>query len=121
MTTDPTGGFATHSKACLARSVIAAVENLRDATKFEGNTEVRTTVEDFRSSLSTVLEVADGYLADGLMDCACHVASIAKVKETFETYGAFDATQQATQFLEAGYITPADYLYLVKWSEGRAR
>jgi hypothetical protein len=52
-----------HTKRCFAATVIAAVENLRD------NSEL--TDFEFRDHVSTVARMADDYLHDGTMTCAC--------------------------------------------------
>jgi len=66
-----------HSKKCLARSLIAAIENFRD--------DENISVENFRLrvgphasqyitinlSNSALLPTAEYYLEDGLMNCTC--------------------------------------------------
>lgn len=67
--------YVGHSRGCLANAVIAAVENLRD--------DYTTCADEaaFRAALAagpavpTLLEIAEGYLSDGLMTCRCAVAT----------------------------------------------
>lgn len=47
------------------------------------------------------------------------VEAINGVKAIHATAGAFAATQQAAEYLAAHVINVSDYLYLVRWSEGR--
>src|ERR1041384_2371290 len=53
-----------HSKRCLAKAMICAVENFRDA-------EAITLTEFVEFAQRDVLTTAQGYLADGLLDCSC--------------------------------------------------
>ncbi|SRR6266704_643840 len=54
-----------HTKACLARAMVSAVQNMRDADYL--------TDHDFRIAAQNndALVWADSYLADGLCDCVC--------------------------------------------------
>ena len=52
-----------HTRACLAKSMIAAIENFRDADW--------TDHEAFAALSRDVMTTAEGYLADGLMTCQC--------------------------------------------------
>lgn len=124
-------GFDIHSKACQARAIIAAVENIRDMHTFgPANRERGLTVKEFRTEVARAVEVADGYLADGLMDCVCHVGAIQHVLDTLAPspgdlptdakYRRDEAQRLAEEYLSSGRLTPQDYIYLVKRSEGRA-
>lgn len=99
----------THSKRCLASAIICAVENERDN---EENTDVTFRQADF-------LAIGQGYLADGIATCQCHVGAIAAVQERYEVYGAQEATDLAASYLNCGYLSVSQYMDLVKWSEGR--
>lgn len=130
MTTTP-NDFETHSTRCLAQAVISAVENIRDEEVWtdEGKTR-RLTVDEFRARMADVVAVADGYLADGLQDCRCHVAPIKHVVDTFMAHPGdtpedrrarvAQAQSLAEAYLQNRQISPQDYIYLVKRSEGRA-
>ena len=53
-----------HTRKCLAKTMIAAIENARDAYSSD---------YDFRvwAQINGALEDADNYLADGTSDCIC--------------------------------------------------
>jgi hypothetical protein len=59
-----------HDRHCLAAVIIAAVENLRDADRTT-DVQFRLAVDGNGPDRQTLLQVATGYLADGLMACRC--------------------------------------------------
>jgi hypothetical protein len=54
-----------HSKRCASAALIAAIENLRDLENFS-DLEFRLAIQ-----ANDPKEMADGYLADGLISCQC--------------------------------------------------
>lgn len=61
-----------HHPRCLAKAVIAAVENLRDS-HLDAKADATHLALDFRVALqeNMPLEWADGYLLDGTTECVC--------------------------------------------------
>lgn len=61
-----------HTAACLAKAIIAAVENVRDANADMdgGDRYFRLSAQD-----NYFLVIADEYLADGMTECICPVPS----------------------------------------------
>jgi hypothetical protein len=96
-----------HSKRCLAASIIAAVENLRDA---EG-------VDDFEFRIevqkNTPLEWADSYLSDATMPCSCGEYDVRRLFDMFDRDPAA-AQEEASEMLKAGTLTPDNYTRLAR-------
>jgi hypothetical protein len=96
-----------HSKRCLAASIIAAVENLRDA---EG-------VDDFSFRIDVQNNVpltwADGYLNDGTMTCSCGEYDVRRLFDMFDRDPAA-AQEEASEMLKAGTLTPDNYTRLAR-------
>lgn len=101
--------MAHHTKRCLAKSIMCAVENVRDE---QGMTDANFAAADFGA-------IGQGYLDDGTATCECHVAAIPFVQHVYEESGAEVATKVAADELRFGHITPGQYMDLVKWAEGR--
>jgi hypothetical protein len=68
-----------HSAACLAKAIIAAVENYRDAVVGDATRLGRPELADFdfriEAQRNGFLVEADSYLAGGLTECICPVPS----------------------------------------------
>lgn len=63
-----------HVAACLAKAIIAAVENVRDAF-IAAHPDPEASRVGFRlaAQANDFLTIADGYLADGMTECICPV------------------------------------------------
>jgi hypothetical protein len=64
-----------HSARCLAKALICAVENARDAALHDANLVGQPWMADHQFRLwaqeNTFLSWADGYLSDGVTECIC--------------------------------------------------
>jgi hypothetical protein len=119
--------MTTHTKACLARAMISAIENQRDRD-FEPLTN-----EEFEQwaggdtchvSEPKLFETAMSYIdpkQTGVRDstCICHVRAFQHCMEVYNLYGSIRAEELATSYLHNGEFNTTDYLNLVKWTEGR--
>jgi hypothetical protein len=100
----------THTKKCLARAIIAAVENARDALD----------TFDFRiyAQENRFLADADGYLADALMDCVCGEREVDWLKDLFVS-DPDEAQRLADKYLRDHKISPEQYVRLARWCHTR--
>ncbi len=114
--------FGPHSVACQAHALICAVENLRD--------EDGQKAFDFRIAVqepNKLLAMADSYLDfDNWPDmahevCKCAVAHLVYAAQSILDGMPQRAQQHATACLDEGLISPSDYIFLVKWTEGRVK
>lgn len=105
--------YDAHTKECLAASVIAAIQNLRD---MEGVTDF-----DFRIMMqdNKMLTEADGYLSDGTMTCTCGAFEVKHCMEIYNREGVARAQALATAYLQDRRMEPSAYMWLVAYTEGR--
>lgn len=112
--------FGPHSVACQANALICAVQNLRD--------EDDQKALDFRIAVqepNKLLSMADSYMdwdswPDMAFDvCKCAVRHMERVKKYMTDGEPQRAQQYANDCLKDGLMTPSDYVYLVRWTEGR--
>lgn len=97
-----------HSKRCLAASIIAAVENLRDM-EFQTDHDFRIEVQK-----NTPLEWADSYLNDGTMTCTCGEYDVLRLFDMVQTHGIDSAQYEASEMLKEGTLSPDNYMRLAR-------
>lgn len=97
-----------HSKRCLAASIIAAVENIRDR---EDGTD-----HSFRIAVQNneMLTEADSYLKDGTMTCTCGEYDVVRLFDMAVQHSVAEAQYEANEMLKEGTLSPDNYMRLAR-------